>query len=83
MIIKMEAEQISSLLKAGFKEAIVNVEKVAGHFHITVVTAQFSGLRTVARQQLVYKILGEHISNGSIHAVVMKTYTSDEWSALD
>ncbi len=77
----MEADQISLLLKTDLDDANVHVEKNGGHFHITIVTEQFSGLRAVARQQLVYKILGEYIENGSIHAVVIKAHTPDEWAA--
>ena len=59
------------------------MEKNGSHFHITIVSKQFSGLRAVARQQLVYKILGEYIENGSIHAVIIKAHTPDEWAAPD
>ena len=57
----MEADQISLLLKADLEDANVHVEKNDGHFHITIVSKQFSGLRAVARQQLVYRVLGEYI----------------------
>ena len=77
----MEVDQISLLLKSGIEDANVQVEKNGGHFHITIVSKQFSGLRAVTRQQLVYKILGEYIENGSIHAVIIKAHTPDEWAA--
>ena len=77
----MEADQISLLLKSGIEDANVHVEKNGGHFHITIVSKQFYGLRAVARQQLVYKVLGEYIENGSIHAVIIKAHTPDEWAA--
>ena len=77
----MEADQIALLLRSGIEDANVHVENNGGHFHITIVTKQFSGMRAVARQQLVYKILGEYIENGSIHAVVIKAHTPDEWAA--
>jgi len=75
----MQADHISSLLKTDFEDATVLVEENGGHYHITVVSIQFSDLRTLARQQLVYKVLGEHIANGSIHAVVINAHTPDEW----
>ena len=77
----MEADQISLLLKTDLEDANVHVEKNDGHFHITIVSEQFSGLRAVARQQLVYKVLGEYIANGSIHAVIIKAHTPDELAA--
>lgn len=51
------------------------------HFEITVVSAQFEGQRPVKKQQLVYAALNEKIADGTIHAVMMKTLTPDEWRA--
>ena len=79
----METDQISLLLKAEFEDSNVHVEKNDGHFHITIVSKQFSGLRAVARQQLVYKVLGEYIANGSIHAVIIKAHTPGELATLN
>ena len=79
----MEADQISLLLKVEFEDSNIHVEKNDGHFHITIVSKQFSGLRAVARQQLGYKVLGEYIANGSIHAVIIKAHTPDEWATLN
>jgi acid stress-induced BolA-like protein IbaG/YrbA len=33
----------------------------------------------VAKQQLVYGALSEQIADGSIHAVNIKTFTTDQW----
>jgi len=79
----MEVDQVSLLLKKDFEDANIHVEKNGGHFHIRIVSKQFSGLRALARQQLVYKALGEYIENGSIHAVIIKAHTPDEWAALN
>lgn len=50
------------------------------HFEAIVVSAEFSGKSRLARQQLVYKTLGERMT-GEIHALSMKTYTPEEWEA--
>lgn len=49
------------------------------HFDITVVSAHFEGQRPVKKQQLVYAVLNEKIADGTIHAVMMKTLTPNEW----
>ena len=49
------------------------------HFEITVVSSHFEGQRPVKKQQLVYAVLNEKIADGTIHAVMMKTLTPDEW----
>jgi acid stress-induced BolA-like protein IbaG/YrbA len=51
------------------------------HFDITVVSAHFEGQRPVKKQQLVYAVLNEKIADGTIHAVMMKTLTPNEWQA--
>lgn len=49
------------------------------HFEAVVVSEEFAGKSRIARQQLVYKTLGDRM-NGEIHALSMKTYTPQEWS---
>jgi acid stress-induced BolA-like protein IbaG/YrbA len=41
----------------------------------------FEGLRPVKKQQLIYAALSEHIADGSIHAVNIRTFTPSEWRA--
>jgi acid stress-induced BolA-like protein IbaG/YrbA len=55
------------------------VEGDGYHYHLTVVSDVFKGKSKVARQQWVYAQLKEYITDGSLHAVTMKTLTVDEW----
>lgn len=49
------------------------------HFKVVAVTADFEGLRAVARHQKVYGLLREELA-GPVHALALHTYTPDEWA---
>ncbi len=48
------------------------------HFKVVLVSSDFDGKRSVARHQLVYKVLSEEIT-GPVHALALHTYTVEEW----
>lgn len=48
-----------------------------GHFRVRVVSADFAGLRTLQRHQLVYRSLGE-LMHTDIHALSITALTPDE-----
>lgn len=48
-----------------------------GHFRVRVVSADFAGLRTLQRHQLVYRCLGE-LMQTDIHALSIIALTPDE-----
>ncbi|MDF1821646.1 MAG: BolA/IbaG family iron-sulfur metabolism protein [Alcanivoracaceae bacterium] len=75
----MTAEEVRALVEAGIDGAQAEVDGAGDKFDIRVVAAAFDGKRPVARQQLVYGCINERISDGSIHAVSIQTYTPDEW----
>jgi acid stress-induced BolA-like protein IbaG/YrbA len=74
----MNPDDVKALLVAGLADCDVTVDGDGRHFDITVVGEIFSGLRPVQRQQKVYAVLQQHIADGAIHAVNMKTLTPDE-----
>jgi len=54
-----------------------------GHYSVKVVSSKFEGINLVDRNRMVYSALDDQI-NGSpklIHALQIKTYTPDKWSA--
>ena len=60
----------------------VEYVKVSGdgyHYNLIIVTDNFIGKSKVARQQWVYALLKEYITDGLLHALSMKTWTTDEW----
>lgn len=50
------------------------------HFKVVLVSAQFDGLRKVARHQQVYAALTSQLE-GPVHALALHTYTTAEWQA--
>ena len=72
---------IVATLTAALDADTVQVNDDGRHFEIVVVSRQFEGQRMVKQQQLVYAALNARIADGTIHAVMMKTLTPDEWRA--
>lgn len=80
----MQAELIKNLIQAGLKDADVFIEGDDGvHFSAIVVSDLFVGQSRVARQQLVYSTVREQLLDGSLHALALKTYTSEEWQTIN
>ncbi len=77
----MLSEQIKERLEREFPGATVEVNSDGSHFDVAIVSEAFDGLRAVKRQQLVYAALNEWITDGSVHAVNMKTLTPAEAGA--
>jgi len=48
-----------------------------GHYRLTIVSARFAGLGTVARHRLIYETLGE-LMKGDIHALAIEARTPDQ-----
>jgi BolA family transcriptional regulator, general stress-responsive regulator len=53
-----------------------------GHYRAVVVAERFAGLSRVAAQRLVYAALGDWMQ-GPIHAFAVRTFTPEEWQAVD
>ena len=51
--------------------------KSGGHFRLNIVSSQFTGLRSIARHQLVYRCLGD-LMHTDIHALSITAYAPDE-----
>lgn len=75
----MNAQDVKDLLEKQLVDCEIRVEVDGSHVNIIVIGDIFDGKRTVQRQQLVYAALQEQIASGVIHAVNMKTFTSEEW----
>ena len=77
----MDAATVKVLLQTHMQECEFDVQGEGSNYDITAVRAVFEGLRPVKKQQLVYAALSDHIADGSIHAVNIRTYTPAEWQA--
>ena len=50
------------------------------HFKVTLVSAQWQGVRKVQRHQAVYAALAEELA-GPVHALALHLFTPEEWMA--
>ncbi len=78
-------EQIVTMIQAEMPDAEVRVNDLTGggdHFEVTVVSSQFAGRSLVQQHQLVYKSVQQAMSSEAIHALALKTYTPEDWSAV-
>lgn len=77
----MNSTEIARLIRAGLPGADVRVQSDDDtHFQARVVAEQFTGKRSVARHQLVYRTLGEHMGR-EIHALSIEALTPAESGA--
>lgn len=78
----MNASEIKTTIESAIEQSQCEVNVEGSHVHLTVISPSFAGLNPVKKQQLVYGVLKDAIANGVIHAVHMKTYTPEEWAAI-
>ncbi len=71
----MTESELTQLLSEAFPGAQVFVALEGGHVNITVISAEFEGLRPIARQQRVYGPLAGLIADGTLHAVNISAQT--------
>jgi acid stress-induced BolA-like protein IbaG/YrbA len=71
----VNAETVSTLVKAQLPECEVRVDGAGSNYDITVIGEVFADLRPVKRQQLVYAALNDEIAAGNIHAVNIRALT--------
>jgi monothiol glutaredoxin len=72
-------DEVKQLVLQGIADATVIVEGQGCDLLITVISAQFTDLSLVKKQQLVLATLKEPLASGKLHAVSVKTYTPEEW----
>ena len=71
----MTEQDLINLLQSSFPDAAISVSLDGSRVEITVVAAEFEGLRPVARQQRVYAPLAALIADGTLHAVNITAQT--------
>ena len=77
----MSPDEVGRRIQDALPGAVARVQSDDDvHFSALVIAAQFSGLRTLLRHQLVYRALGDAVG-GEIHALSLDTLTPDEWAA--
>ena len=79
----METEQIAQLINATLEDAQTAVTGQSGKFEAVVVSQAFANLNTLERHRKVYAAVSEQLADGRIHALSIKAYTPEEYSATN
>ena len=78
----MQPSQVQTFIAEGLPCEHLAVDGDGHHFEAVIVSADFSGMNRVQRQQRVFAVVGERMEKNEVHALSMKCYTPDEWAAL-
>ncbi len=73
-------EQVKSYIEQNLACDHVNVTGDGAHFEAVIVSAAFRGKSRVQQHQVVYRALGDRMRE-EIHALSMKTFSPEDWSA--
>ncbi|KJZ46464.1 BolA family transcriptional regulator [Pseudomonas sp. Root329] len=80
----MQAYEVKSFLEEKLSETHlpvqVEVEGEGCNFQLNVISDELAALSPVKRQQQIYAHLNPWITDGSIHAVTMKFFSSAAWA---
>jgi len=76
----MQASDIEKLITDQIDDLKVEVQTDGSHVQVIAIGDVFEGMGAVKKQQLIYGCLNKHLLDGTIHAVVIKTFTPAEWS---
>ena len=79
----MDAEQVKQIIEQQLAGTQVIPSGEGCSFQVTVIGDLFTGLSPVKQQQLVYGCLTDQIADGSIHALGIKAYTTDQWQRVN
>ncbi len=72
-------ETVRGYIAQGLECDHLEVSGDGQHFEAVIVSSAFEGLRSIARHQKVYAVLGDRMRE-EIHALSMKTLTPAEWA---
>ena len=78
----MNPEELENIIKEAFADGHVDVTGDGRHFSAVVVSQAFSGKNMIAQHRLVYAALGDRFDTEAVHALSLKTYTPEQWQAL-
>ena len=77
----MKESKVKKLITAGLTDPHVEVTDTTGtgdHFSAVIISDDFNDLSLIKQHQLVYKTLGDYLTN-EIHALQLKTYSKSAW----
>ena len=72
-------KEVIDLITKKLPNSKVLVENLKGydHLQVTVISSEFNGLSLVKQHELVYSALKEELASEAIHALALKTETSN------
>jgi len=76
----MDPLDVQRLIETGLPGAMVRVSGDGRHFQALIVSDAFLGKSTLQRHRLVYGLLHEHLKSEALHALSLRTLTSEQWS---
>ena len=81
----MSPEFIKARIETAFPGAQIEVRDLTGtgdHFEARVVTDAFAGKSMLDQHRLVYEPLKDVLATGELHALALKTYSTEQWQKL-
>ena len=77
----MNAQTLIELLRPHFADAHIDAVNEGNKFELLIVDNAFEGKRLVARQQIIFALVNEHIQSGAMHALTIHALTPAEYDA--
>ncbi|MDP8177760.1 BolA family protein [Pasteurella skyensis] len=75
----MELKKIEEMLNSALELDEVYVQGDGSHFGVIAVSDSFASLSKVKQQQMVYAPLADLFATNTIHALTIKTFTTEQW----
>ncbi len=77
----MQAVEVKQLIEEQVANTQVEVDGEGCNFQLFVISDEVAALSPVKRQQAIYAVLNDAITDGRIHAVTMKFFTRQAWAS--
>jgi acid stress-induced BolA-like protein IbaG/YrbA len=77
----LNPQEIKNWIAAGLPCEHLAIDGDGHHFEAIIVSAEFTDLNRVKRQQRVYQLIRDKLDSGELHALSMQTLTPEEWRA--
>jgi monothiol glutaredoxin len=71
--------EVEALIIAAYPQAEIHIEGQGCDLTITVISDLFAGQTLIKQHQGVMATLVDPLANGRLHAVTLKTYTTEQW----
>lgn len=75
----MDTTKIENILKDALNLTEVYVQGENAHYGVIAVSDDFAKLSKVKQQQMIYAPLMDYIATNAIHALTIKTFTTEQW----